>query len=300
MFYIDPANWEPFAPYGWTGISFFGIPVHGQTNAGGEPVGMLAGAAIIFFAYIGFDSVSTHAEEAKNPQRDVPIGIIASLIICTILYIAVVAVLTGMVPYSEIHKDAGVSSAFHHAGLPWAEFIISAAGVAGITSVLLVMMLSAPRVFLAMARDGLVPKKFFADVHPRFKTPWKSTIAIGIFVALLAGLLPIDALLHLTNIGTLFAFVIVCTAVLLMRRISPNTPRPFRCPLVPIIPLLGIGTCLVLMLSLPAANWWRLFAWLVLGLVIYAFYGRFNSTLGKELVEELAKHGATPHHTLEK
>lgn len=300
VFYIDPANWEPFAPYGWTGISFFGIPVHGQTNAGGEPVGMLAGAAIIFFAYIGFDSVSTHAEEAKNPQRDVPIGIIASLIICTILYIAVVAVLTGMVPYSEIHKDAGVSSAFHHAGLPWAEFIISAAGVAGITSVLLVMMLSAPRVFLAMARDGLVPKKFFADVHPRFKTPWKSTIAIGIFVALLAGLLPIDALLHLTNIGTLFAFVIVCTAVLLMRRISPNTPRPFRCPLVPIIPLLGIGTCLVLMLSLPAANWWRLFAWLVLGLVIYAFYGRFNSTLGKELVEELAKHGATPHHTLEK
>lgn len=298
-FYINPDNWHPFAPFGWTGISFFGHPLPGtQTNSGGEPVGMLAGAAIIFFAYIGFDSVSTHAEEAKNPQRDVPIGIIASLIICTILYIAVVAVLTGMVPYSEIDKDAGVSSAFKH--VPIAEFIISAAGVAGITSVLLVMMLSAPRVFLAMARDGLVPKKFFAEVHPKFQTPWKSTIAIGIFVALLAGLLPIDALLHLTNIGTLFAFVIVCTAVLIMRRISPHTPRPFRCPLVPIIPLLGIGTCLMLMLSLPAANWWRLFGWLTLGLVIYAFYGRFHSTLGKELVEEIARHGATPHNIIEK
>jgi APA family basic amino acid/polyamine antiporter len=293
-FYVNPDNWKPFAPFGWTGVSFFGIPVHGQTNSGGHPVGMLAGAAIIFFAYIGFDSVSTHAEEAKNPQRDVPIGIIASLIICTILYIAVVAVLTGMVPYTEIHKDAGVSSAFQHAGLPWAEFIIAAAGVAGITSVLLVMMLSAPRVFLAMARDGLVPKKFFADVHPRFKTPWKSTIAIGIFVAALSGLLPIDALLHLTNIGTLFAFVVVCTAVLLMRRISPEAKRPFRCPLVPLIPLLGIGTCLLLMLSLPAENWWRLFGWLTLGLLIYAFYGRYHSTLGKALAAELAEHGASP------
>jgi APA family basic amino acid/polyamine antiporter len=293
-FYIDPANWEPFAPFGWTGISFFGHPVAGQTNAGGEPVGMLAGAAIIFFAYIGFDSVSTHAEEAKNPQRDVPVGIIASLIICTILYIAVVAVLTGMVPYTEIHKDAGVSAAFHHVNLPWAEFIISAAGVAGITSVLLVMMLSAPRVFLAMARDGLVPHKFFADIHPRFQTPWKSTIAIGIFVAALAGLLPIDALLHLTNIGTLFAFVIVCSAVLLMRKIEPDAPRPFRCPFVPIIPLAGIASCLMLMLSLPAANWWRLIAWLGLGLAIYFFYGRRHSTLGKELAAEIARGGATP------
>ena len=295
MFYIHPENYTPFAPFGWTGISFFGNPLPGtQVNSGGQPVGMLAGAAIIFFAYIGFDSVSTHAEEAKNPQRDVPVGIIASLIICTILYIAVVAVLTGMVPYSTIDKDAGVSSAFHHAGLPVAEFIISAAGVAGITSVLLVMMLSAPRVFLAMARDGLVPRKFFADVHPKFVTPWKSTIAIGVFVALLSGLLPIDALLHLTNIGTLFAFVIVCTAVLVMRRIEPDLPRPFRCPLVPIVPILGIGSCLMLMLSLPADNWWRLLGWLTLGLFIYAFYGRHHSTLGKELRGELAVHGATP------
>lgn len=297
-FYINPDNWSNFAPFGWTGLSFFGKTIAGQTNSGGEPVGMLAGAAIIFFAYIGFDSVSTHAEEAKNPQRDVPIGIIASLVICTILYIGVVAVLTGMVPYHQIDPGAGVSSAFNLAGLHWAGFIIAAAGVAGITSVLLVMMLSAPRVFLAMARDGLVPKKFFADVHPKFQTPWKSTIAIGIFVSLLAGLLPIQALLHLTNIGTLFAFVVVCAAVLIMRRINPTAHRPFRCPFVPVVPILGIGTCLLLMLSLPAENWWRLIGWLTLGLVIYACYGQFHSTLGRALVEEEARHGISPRGSL--
>jgi APA family basic amino acid/polyamine antiporter len=293
-FYVAPENWEPFAPYGWTGVSFFGIPLAGQTNEGGEPVGMIAGAAIIFFAYIGFDSVSTHAEEAKEPQRDVPIAILASLLICSVLYIAVVAVLTGMVPYADLSKDAGVSDAFKQAGLPWAEFIIAAAGVAGITSVLLVMMLSAPRVFLAMARDGLVPRSVFADVHPRYQTPWKSTILIGVFVAVLAGLLPIDALLHLTNIGTLFAFVVVCAAVLIMRRTNPEAPRPFRCPWVPLVPILGMLTCLLLMLSLPAANWWRLFSWLGLGLVIYFLYGRQHSTLGKELRGEISKHGVSP------
>jgi APA family basic amino acid/polyamine antiporter len=255
---------------------------------------MLAGAAIIFFAYIGFDSVSTHAEEAEKPQRDVPIGIMASLLICTVLYVAVVAVLTGMVKYDELDVNAGVSEAFKQKGLGWAEFIIAAAGVAGITSVLLVMMLSAPRVFLAMARDGLVPRGFFADVHPRFQTPWKSTILVGLFVATLAGFLPIDALLHLTNIGTLFAFVIVCTAVLIMRKINPGAHRPFRCPLVPLVPILGILTCLMLMFSLPAANWMRLFAWLALGLVIYFSYGRHHSLLGKELRGELATHGASP------
>jgi APA family basic amino acid/polyamine antiporter len=287
-FYINPANWVPFAPKGWTGIGILGYHIHGQVNAGGEPVGMLAGAAIIFFAYIGFDSVSTHAEEAKNPQRDVPIGIMASLIICTILYIGVVAVVTGMVKYDQIDVEAGVSDAFKQKGLPWAEVIIATAGVAGITSVLLVMMLSAPRVFLAMARDGLVPKKIFAEVHPTFKTPWISTILIGFFVALLTGLLPIDALLHLTNIGTLFAFVIVCGAVLIMRKTNPQAKRPFRCPFVPVVPILGIVCCLMLMLSLPAANWWRLFAWLGIGLIIYFCYGMRNSVLGRELRGELA------------
>jgi amino acid transporter len=294
-FYIKPENWSNnFAPYGWYGVSFFGIPVLGQTNAGGQPVGLLAGAAIIFFAYIGFDSVSTHAEEARRPQRDVPIGIMASLLICTLLYIAVVAVLTGMVPYQELSKDAGVSDAFKRVNLGWAEFIVAVAGVAGITSVLLVMMLSAPRVFLAMARDGLVPRGFFGDVHPRFRTPWKSTIAIGLFVVLMTGFLPIDALLHLTNIGTLFAFVVVCTAVLIMRRTNPEAERPFRCPLVPLVPVLGIATCLLLMFSLPAANWYRLFVWLGLGLCIYFLYGQHHSLLGKSLRGEIATHGVSP------
>ena len=286
---------ENFAPFGWTGVGLFGNPMFGsEFNSAGEPVGMIAGAAIIFFAYIGFDSVSTHAEEAKNPQRDVPIGIIASLIICTVLYIGVVAVLTGMIPFNNISTDAGVSDAFGKKGLGWAEIIISVAGVAGITSVLLVMMLSAPRVFLAMARDGLVPTKFFADVHPRFRTPWKSTILIGVFVATLAGFLPIDALLHLTNIGTLFAFIIVCGAVLIMRRTNPDAHRPFRCPLVPVVPILGMGLCFLLMLALPEANWFRLFAWLGLGLIIYFTYSRHHSVLGKQLRGEISTHGISP------
>ena len=280
-FYIRPENWHPFAPFGLTGVSFFGNTLAGQTDAGGQPVGMLAGAAIIFFAYIGFDSVSTHAEEARNPKRDVPIGILASLVICTVLYIAVVAVLTGMVRYDKLSVDAGVSDAFKQAGLPWAEFIIAAAGVAGITSVLLVLMLSAPRVFLAMARDGMVPKHFFGDVHPKFRTPWRSQILVGLSAVLLTGFLPIDALLHLTNIGTLFAFVIVCAAVLIMRQTNPDAERPFRAPFYPFVPILGILTCLLLMFSLPAANWYRLGVWMVIGLVIYAFYGYRHSELRK-------------------
>jgi APA family basic amino acid/polyamine antiporter len=281
-FYINPANWTPFAPYGLSGLSFFGKPIMGQVSAGGQPVGMLAGAAIIFFAYIGFDSVSTHAEEAKDPTRDVPIGIIASLLICTILYIAVVAVLTGMVHYEKLSVDAGVSDAFKQAGLPWAEFIIAAAGVAGITSVLLVLMLSAPRVFLAMARDHMVPPSFFGAVHPRFRTPWKSTILIGAFVATMTGFLPIDALLHLANIGTLFAFLIVCAAVLIMRRTNPNAKRPFRAPLYPFVPILGILSCLMLMFSLPVENWYRLVAWMLLGFIVYFSYGYKHSEMRQQ------------------
>src|SRR5580704_3221223 len=199
--YVNPANWHPFAPFGLSGFGFFGHTIMGQTGKSGEPLGMLAGAAYVFFAYIGFDSVSTHAEEAKNPSRDVPIGIVASLLICTVLYIAVVAVLTGMVRYDRLSINAGVSDAFKQAGLPWAEFIIAAAGVAGITSVLLVLMLSAPRVFLAMARDGMLPPGFFGAVHPTFRTPWKSQILVGVFCAILTGFLPIEALLNMTNIG---------------------------------------------------------------------------------------------------
>jgi basic amino acid/polyamine antiporter, APA family len=293
VFYINADNWKPFAPYGWGGLNIFGNTIWGET-VGGRPVGMLAGAAIIFFAYIGFDSVSTHAEEAKKPSRDVPIGIVASLLICTVLYVLVVVVLTGMQKYSQIDTGAGVSVAFKSVGLEWAEVIIAIAGVCGITSVLLVMMLSAPRVFLAMARDGLVPPGFFGDVHPRFRTPWKTTILVGSFVAVGAGLLPIDALLEMTNIGTLFAFTIVCAAVLIMRKKYPNAERPFRCPMVPLVPILGIIMCLVLMFSLPWANWLRLIVWLVIGLVIYFSYGRHHSFMKKYLAHEISSHGVSP------
>jgi APA family basic amino acid/polyamine antiporter len=252
---------------------------------------MLAGAAIIFFAYIGFDSVSTHTEEAKNPQRDVPIGIVVSLIVCTVLYILVVAVLTGMVKYDQLDINAPVSLAFKTKGIGWAEGIIALAGVAGITSVLLVMMLSGPRVFLAMARDGLVSRSFFADVHPKFRTPWKSTILIGAGVIIMAGFLPIQYLLLLTNIGTLFAFVVVCAAVLIMRRKYPNAERPFRCPWVPFVPVMGVLTCLMLMFSLPWENWARLFVWMAIGLVIYFLYGRKHSVMAEHTLREVAEHG---------
>lgn len=290
-FFVLKSNWHPFAPFGWTGVSFFGHAVAGHADPSGKPLGMLAGAAIIFFAYIGFDSVSTHTEEAKNPQRDVPIGIMASLVVCTFLYIAVVAVLTGMVRFDQLDVNAPVSMAFKQRGLGWAEGIIATAGVAGITSVLLVMMLSGPRVFLSMARDGLLPKGVFGDVHPKYRTPWKSTILIGFFVAIMAGLLPIGVLLQLTNIGTLFAFVIVCAAVLIMRRKYPETVRPFRCPWVPVVPILGIASCLMLMFSLPVANWWRMFAWLAFGMVIYFVYGRKHSVMK----HYLAGDGDTTH-----
>jgi APA family basic amino acid/polyamine antiporter len=285
-FYVDPKNWQPFAPYGLTGISFFGHTLFGQTGPGGEPLGMLAGAAVIFFAYIGFDSVSTHAEEARNPRRDVPIGIVTSLVLCTILYIAVAAVLTGMVPYHKINIDAPVSDAFKQVGLPWAQFLISLGALAGITSVLLVLMLSQPRVMLAMARDGLVPSGFFGAVHERFRTPWKSTILTGVFVGLMGALVPLRILAELVNIGTLLAFVIVCAAVLIMRRTYPQVERPFRCPLVPLVPILGIALCLLLMFSLPAENWLRLVIWLLLGFGIYFGYGRHHSTLARRHADE--------------
>ena len=242
---------------------------------------MIAGAALIFFAYIGFDAVSTQAEEAKNPQRDLPIGIIGSLLICTVLYIAVVAVLTGMVKYDQIDKGAGVSTAFKQVGLPQVDFLIAVAGVAGITSVLLVMLLGSARVLMAMSRDGLLPQ-FFKDIHGKFKTPWKSTIAVGLFVGVFAGLLPLGALLELTNIGTLFAFAMVCGSVLILRYTNPSAPRPFRVPLSPFVPVLGILLCLLLMLSLPAQNWYRLFVWMAIGLVLYFIYGRSHSVLGRQ------------------
>ncbi len=280
VFYVDPANWTPFAPHGWLGVKIFGF-TFGQTDAGGQPLGMLAGGAAIFFAYIGFDSISTHSEEAKNPQRDVPIGIIWSLVLCTILYIAVTAVLTGMVPYDQINIDAPVSKAFEHVGLHVVQFFVSAGALAGITSVLLVMMLSQPRVFLAMARDGLLPQSFFGAIHDKFRTPWKSTILTGIFVAIVAALVPLRVLADLVSIGTLFAFLVVCAAVLIMRKTNPKAERPFKAPLMPFTAFAGIALCLLLMFSLPAENWYRLFVWLGLGFLIYFGYGRKHSVLAK-------------------
>ena len=295
-FYVDPKNWQPFAPYGWSGLSFFGKTIHGMTEGGrdgGAPLGMLAGASVIFFAYIGFDSVSTHAEEARNPRRDVPIGIIVSLVLCTILYIAVAAVLTGMVPYNKIDINAPVSNAFKQVGLPWAQFLVSLGALTGITSVLLVLMLSQPRVLLAMARDGLLPPSFFGAIHERFRTPWKSTILTGVFVATLGGLLPLRILAELVNIGTLLAFVIVCGAVLVMRRTYPHVHRPFRAPLVPLVPILGILTCLLLMFALPWENWVRLGVWLLIGFAIYFGYSRYHSNIAPHLEQEIHDHGVS-------
>jgi len=294
VFFIKEANWHPFAPFGYTGVSFFGHTILGQTAKGGEPLGMFAGAAIIFFAYIGFDSVSVHSEEARQPAKDVPIGIIASLIICTILYILVAGVLTGMVPSKDINIDAPVVDAFRRAGLTWMQYLVAFGAMTGITSVLLVMMLSQPRVMLALARDGLVPKGFFGDIHPKFRTPWKSTILTGLFVASMAGLIPLSILAEMTSIGTLFAFVIVCGAVLVMRKTNPNAVRPFRAPFVPLVPILGILTCLLLMFSLPAEYWYRLIIWLLIGLVIYFLYGRRHSVMSHHTEHEIKTHGLSP------
>ena len=271
--YVDTKNWHPFMPNGWTGVG--------------------KGSAYIFFAYIGFDSVSTHAEEAKNPQRDVPIGIIASLVLCTILYILVAAVLTGMIPYDQIDIDAPVAHAFKSRGLPVAEFLISLGAVIGITSVLLVLLLSQARVLLAMARDGLIPRSFFAAVHPRFRTPHKATILTGFVVATIAAIFPLKLLADLVNIGTLMAFVIVCAAVIVMRRTNPHVHRPFRTPFMPVVPILGMLMNLGMMFMLGWENWLRLAVWLLIGLVLYFVYGRHHSVLGKSLATELAQSGAS-------
>ena len=258
-FYVRVENWHPFLPFGMSGVR--------------------RGAAYIFFAYIGFDSVSTHAEEARNPQRDVPIGIITSLALCTVLYIAVAAVLTGMVRYDQIDINAPVARAFEMRGLPIATLLISLGAVVGITSVLLVLLLSQARILLAMARDGLIPRGFFGAVHPRFRTPHKATILTGALVAIVAALFPLEILAELVNIGTLMAFVIVCAAVWIMRHTNPDVRRPFRTPFVPVVPLLGIAFNFELMTELGWENWARLIVWLLIGMVIYFTYGRHHSVL---------------------
>jgi APA family basic amino acid/polyamine antiporter len=260
--YVDASNWTPFLPYGWTGV--------------------LSAAGVIFFAYIGFDSVSTHAEEARNPRRDVPIGIIASLAICTVLYILVSAIITGMIPYPQIPLNAPIAGTFEQFGLEGASVAITIGALTGITSVLLVMLLSQPRVLLAMARDGLLPKRFFGAVHSRFRTPYKSTILTGIVCAGASSLFPLEALGHMVSIGTLFAFVVVCSAVWIMRRTHPAAERPFRAPLMNFVAPAGIVLCLAMMVYLGWQNWVRLLGWLAIGIGIYFVYGRRHSLLAQE------------------
>lgn len=239
--------------------------------------GIGSGAAYIFFAYIGFDAVSTTAQEAKNPKRDLPIGIIASLAVCTVLYILVAAVLTGMVPWREVNVEAPIARAFLDRGLTTASHVIVLGALAGLTSVMLVMLLGQTRVLYSMANDGLLPKKFFAAIHPKFRTPYKNTILVGALAAIVGSLTPIDDIGKMVNIGTLLAFVIVCIAIMILRKTNPSAPRPFRTPFVPVVPGLGILFNGYMMYKLGWINWARLIVWLLIGLVIYFLYSRYHS-----------------------
>src|SRR5271165_1274972 len=261
--YVSFANWghdwHSFAPFGFSGIG--------------------AGAAYIFFAYIGFDAVSTTAQEAKNPQRDLPIGIIVSLFVCTILYIAVAGVLTGMVHWQDVNIEAPIARAFLDRGLTTASHVITLGALAGLTSVMLVMLLGQTRVLYSMANDGLLPKKFFAAIHPKFRTPYKNTIAVGLLAAVVGSVTPIDDIGKMVNIGTLLAFVIVCIAIMVLRSTNPNQPRPFRTPWVPFVPVMGILFNGYMMYKLGWVNWARLIIWLIIGLVIYFTYSRYHSRI---------------------
>jgi APA family basic amino acid/polyamine antiporter len=257
-FYVKPENWTPFAPNGFKGIS--------------------SAAAIIFFAYIGFDAVSTAAEETKNPQRDMPIAMMASLAICTVIYILTALVLTGLLPWRELATAEPLATAFSALGMHWAAGIISLGAVFATTSVLIVFQLGQPRIFFSIARDGLLPP-WAAKVHPKYRTPHVTTILTGAFVAVFATLLNINEVVELTNIGTLFAFILVSLGIIVLRYTDPDRPRPFRTPFVPVVPLLAILMCGYLMLQLPVRTWERFVIWLAIGLVIYFVYGARHSRL---------------------
>ena len=260
--HIRPANWVPFMPFGWNGV--------------------ITGAAIVFFAYIGFDAVSTAAEEVKNPKRDIPIGILSSLAIATILYIAVSAVLTGIVPYTLFaDTSAPVAFALEQIGISWGSALISVGAICGITSVILVLLYGQTRIFFAMSRDGLLPG-LFRQIHPVYRTPVKVTILVGMVTAFLAGFLPLTTIAELVNIGTLAAFIIVSLGVIVLRHTQPTLPRPFRCPFVPYVPILCILSCGLLILALPLVTHLRFVLWLAVGLVIYILYSRHNSRINDD------------------
>jgi basic amino acid/polyamine antiporter, APA family len=266
--YVDSANWSPFIP-----------PNEGEFGRYGFS-GIIRAAAVVFFAYIGFDAVSTAAQEAKNPQRDLPIGMLGSLAICTVLYILMALVMTGMAHYTELDVPHPVFVALEKAGEPlaWLRYFVNIGAIAGLASVVLVMLMGQPRVFYSMSRDGLLPP-VFSKVHPKFRTPYITTILTGVVAALVAGFFPIGLLGELVSIGTLLAFVIVCAGTWYLRVKEPNRERPFKTPLVPLVPILGILTCGFMMYFLPADTWLRLIIWMLIGIVIYFLYGRHHSVL---------------------
>ena len=262
IFYIHPANYVPFVPPNTGTFGEFGIS------------GIIRGAGTIFFAYIGFDAVSTASQEAKNPQRDIPRGIMGSLIVCTVLYIAFALVLTGMVNYKDMHGDAHpVATAINLTPFPVLQVLVKVGIIGGFTSVILVMLLGQSRVFRAMALDGLIPR-LFGDIHPKWRTPWRSNLTLMVFVSFFSGFLPIATLGHLTSFGTLFAFIIVCIGVLVLRRTRPELPRPFRTPWAPFVPIAGILVCLLMLLFLPANTWLIAGTWLLIGYAVYFGYSR--------------------------
>ena len=271
LFHVNPANWSPFMPFGWS-----------STTPDGKPAGVFAGAAMVFFAYVGFDAVSTATEEAKNPQRDVPIGIIGSLVFCTLIYIVVSGLLTGIVPYTELNVPSPVAHSLHLLGIEWASALVSTGVIAGLTTVMLVLYYGLTRVFFAMSRDGLL-SPFFADVNPNTQTPVRVIVLCGLVIATIAGFIPLGELAELVNIGTLAAFVLVCLGVIVLRVTQPLLHRPFKNPLNPIFPLLGMFSCGALMAFLPALTWLRFGVWLVIGVIVYFAYSiRHSKLAGKQ------------------
>jgi APA family basic amino acid/polyamine antiporter len=257
-----PPNTGKFGEFGWSGV--------------------LRGAGVIFFAYIGFDAVSTAAQEAKNPKRDMPLGILGSLVICTILYILVALVLTALVNYKFLNVPDSLAVGIEATGVKWGSLLVKIGALGGLTSTMIVMLLGQSRVFFSMSKDGLLPKAF-ASIHPKFRTPWISSITVGLVVAVFASTIPLDALGEMTSIGTLLAFIIVCAGVLVLRKRSPELARPFRAPFMPVTAILGILISLGLMIGLPLVTWIRLIVWLAAGLVIYFFYGQYHSRVQKDL-----------------
>jgi len=287
LLFVDPANYSPFVPEPAAREAATGLtqPLL-QFLSGAEPMafgvgGIFAGAALVFFAYIGFDVVATTAEETKRPQRDLPIGIIASLIICTVLYCAVALVVTGMVPYDELDPAAALANAFAHHGQTWMATVISAGAVAGLTTVVLTLLIGATRIIFAMSRDGLLPQGL-AKVHPTRRTPWVISIIVTAIVAVVAGLTPVGILEEMVNIGTLSAFVLVSVGVIVLRRARPDLQRGFRVPWNPWLPALSAAICTYLMLNLTVETWLRFLIWLVIGFVIYFTYSHRGSRLGKD------------------